>query len=161
MLVTGCGFHLRGSVSQGPPLPPVHIESMGPSAEEVDVARSLEQWLRQQDVNVVSSGAGTGWIVVLYPEKRNRRVLSVNSAGKVQEYELHYQLRFEVHDSGDKILLPARVVAVTRQYAFDAEAVLSKAGEEDALWQAMQQEAVQRLGLQLQRLAARQEPDGS
>ena len=155
--LAGCGFHLRGSTVGDVTMPAVFVASTRLSAGDADVQRLLEQWLRRQDTRVTTSKDEAKWVVVLFPETRHRRVTSVNDNGKAQEYELRYQLRFEVRDVQDTLILPARVVSVTRQYAFNAEAVLSNASEEQDLWRAMQQEASGQIGFQLQRLAAREE----
>lgn len=156
-LLAGCGFHLRGSSVGDVTMPPVFIVSPRLTAGDADVERLLAQWLHQQDTRVTPSKDLAKWVVVLSPESRRRRVTSVDANGKAQEYELRYQLRFEVRDAQDTLLLPARMVSATRQYAFNAEAVLSNASEEQDLWRAMQHDAAGQIGYQLQRLAARGE----
>ena len=153
--LVGCGFHLRGATVGDVVMPAIYIDATRQTAGDADIHRLLEKWLHQQDTRVTTAKEQAQWTVVLYPENRNRRVASVDANGKAQEYELRYQLRFDVRDSQGTLLLPARVVSVTRQYAFNAEAVLSNAGEEQDLWHAMQQDAVGQIGYQLQRLAAR------
>lgn len=146
MLLAACGFHLRGSTGSAVALPPLAVQ-----ASEVSLRVLMEQWLHQTgNVPVVETEAV--WFLRLFPERRLRRVLSVDSAGQVQEYELHYQLRFEVRDTEGRSVLAVQTVSVIRQYAYQSSAVLAMADEEAALWRTMQQEAVRRIGFKLQKL---------
>lgn len=144
--VMGCGFHLRGSAGGSAELPPVSVQASDPA-----VSTLMRQWLYQSG-NAPVADMEAVWLIRIYPERRVRRIMSVDSAGNVQEYELYYQLRFEVHAADGHAVLAAQTVSVTRQYAYQATAVLAKANEEAALWSDMQQEAVRRIGFRLQRL---------
>jgi len=136
LTVSGCGFHLRGSQLGVQSLPPIYIK--GEDLKGVDVMYSV---MRQSGVAVVGRGEEAALVLDLISEKRERRVLSVDTSGKVQEYELHYVVVFAVEDQNEKILMSEQRISLIRDFDYSGDDVLAKESEADGLYQVMQEEA--------------------
>lgn len=133
--LSGCGFHLRGSQLGVQSLPPLYVK--GEDLKGVDV---IYRVLRQAGVSVVGRGEDAALVLHLISEKRERRVLSVNTAGKVQEYELHYGVTFAVEDKGGTVLMPEQTISLIRDFDYSGDDVLAKESEADDLYRAMLEE---------------------
>ncbi len=135
LLLSACGFHLRGAVTLPPQMERtqlVGIEPRGALAEEITAA------LENAGARVVAGDAAAQ--LHISGEREARRLLSVGSTGRASEYELTYQFSFElripeVDETGKAVttvLVPQQTVSLNRDYAFDPNSVLGM-GEEEAL----------------------------
>jgi len=138
-IVTGCGFKLRGSLVDAHHLPPMYVHSERGSRLYAELYTVFEQ----AGVVLVEQRDQAGWVLMLSDEQRERRVLSVRSSGKVQEYELQYGVYYSLHTQDGNILIDRQLLTLLRDFSFSGTDVLSKADEEELLYQGMQQQAVQ------------------
>ena len=148
LLLSGCGFHLRGSEATKLQLPPIVIAGK-PSAIQNDLRRVLEK----AGMPVVETAAENGLVLKILSEDSTRRVLSVGSTGKVEEYELYYAVGFAVEDTHGAVLLPPQTVSQTRSYGFSETDVLAKDAEQMALMSEMRRETAQQILRRLRSLA--------
>ena len=146
-IVTGCGFHLRGSQDLSSTLPELQLAGVN---EHSDLGRELIRGLTASKVNLVIK---SDTVLTVTRNQFSKRVLSVDSAGRANQYELLYQLDFsllkKVKDDKDKpqmldFIKPQKITE-RREYVFDANLVLAKSGEEMKLNNDMRQAAVLQL----------------
>lgn len=142
----GCGFRLRGSLGEFESIPPTYIHGGDPAVID------LRQFLRSAGTEVVDDAAAAGLIVTVADVSRSRRGLSVGTRGRVQEYELVYQIRFHAEDSDGNRLLEEQTITQTRNFNFDEADVAAKSSEEDYLFRDMQRNAVMQIMRILQAL---------
>lgn len=136
VIAGGCGYQLRGAVSLPPDLDAVHVA--GPP----DIGAALTQVLDSGGIQVQSTRDSTKAELKLSGEKFSRRVLSVNpDTGKESEFELAYQVTFQVTGEGDVELVPRQTVSLVRDYVFDPDAVLGKSREQNVLRAEMRRDA--------------------
>ena len=83
-------------------------------------------------------------------EVREKTILSLNSAGRVREFQLQYRYGFRLHDRSGRDLIEPATIVLTRDMSFDDAAVLAKEQEEALLWRDMEADLVQQI---LRRLA--------
>ena len=158
-LTMSCGFHLRGNQDLSNILPEIKIQGVNKHSE---LGRELLSTLSSAKVNV-SDESGT--VLIITQNKSSKRVLSLDSAGRANQYELNYQLEFSLIErtSGDSLssenlqsdsklqkdkyidLIPAQSINEKREYLFDANLVLAKADEEMRLNSDMRQAAILQL----------------
>lgn len=142
-LVTGCGFQLRGVTELPALLKTTYLAAEPAPADFVDALRSA---LRESGATLVEQPVPTGAVLKILNVSDERRVLSVNAVtGKVQEYELHYSVRFALADGGGKTLIEPQLVNLTRDFRFSETEVLGKSEEEAQLKREMRRELVQQL----------------
>lgn len=149
MLLSACGFQLRGEVRLAPQLSHVHIA--GESGFD-PLVRDLTRALENAGARVVADAQQATATIQILKNSSARRVLSVQATGKAREYELHQVLEFRVRDGAGRELLGPQHLEVTRDYLFDANDVLGRAGEEEALRRDMRRDLVRLAMLRLEAL---------
>jgi len=149
--LSGCGWRLRGSQTFAVTLPPMQLQFQQGSA---DLKRELAQTLEDSGVELRTDA---GLILVIHRENQGRRVLSVDSNGKVSEYELQYELLFSLRQVDGEILIDNEHISQQRDYQFNDSAVLAKSEEERQLFAFMRSTSIQSLLRQLQTVVATKE----
>ena len=149
VLMASCGFHLRGNQDLSAVLPEVQIQG---TSIHSDLGRELKRALTNSKVNVLDDSAV---LLSVTRDDFSKRVLSLDSAGRANQYELKYQLSFslikkESSKSDSKKqhvvdLIPSQNITAKREYVFDADLVLAKADEETRLNNDMRQAAILQL----------------
>ena len=153
MVLAACGFHLRGSQPAVHDIPPILVDG-----QDIALLDLLGQTLRDSGIEVVTDPARARLRLRILSEDREQRVLSVNTAGKVQEYILFYTLRFVVEDGDGRAPQGEQRIELQRDFDFSGSDVLAKQDEADSLFRQMRREAVTRLLRRLQVLAGRDSP---
>ncbi len=152
-LLVSCGFHLRGGQPVFDGIPPLMLE-----ARDIALLDLLRQTLRDGGVEVVTDPARARLRLRILAEDRAQRVLSVNTAGKVQEYALFYSLRFVLEGIDGRRRHVEQRIELQRDFAFSGSDVLAKQDEADSLFRQMRREAAIRLLRRLQALEGREGP---
>ncbi|MDN2696135.1 LPS assembly lipoprotein LptE [Janthinobacterium sp. SUN073] len=152
VLLSACGFHLRGS--NGSFMLPFATMYIG-LPETSPLAIGLKRYIRAiGSTEVVSTKDGADAVLeVLSDPERNRTktILSLNKNGRVQEYQLGYSINFRVVDKAGNQLLAPTTISLVRPITFDESQVLAKESEEAALYRDMRNDLVQQI---MRRLAA-------
>jgi len=138
--VEGCGFHLRGSAVLPDSLKTMYIQGVN---TQRGIGRDLKKGLERNGVVVLETYQDGSAILSVLDYLNERRVLSVDSSAKVNEYRLYGMLRFSVADSDGKTLLGSREVEAVRDFRFEQNQVLGKDEEETELRQQVDQQLVQ------------------
>jgi LPS-assembly lipoprotein len=146
LLVSACGFHLRGAYS----LPFDTLIINQPEITELHsvLKRNIEASTQTRIVTNVKEAQAA---LIVLGDAQAKNILSLNSAGRVREYQLIRTFTFKVIDSKLAEFLPRSTITISREMTFDDAAVLSKEAEEVLLWRDIQNDLVQQL---LRRLAA-------
>jgi len=146
----GCGFHLRGA--QTMPFESIYIAL--PTGSEIGA--NLKRALRANgSVKVVDrvEDAQAGFLPT--GEGRDKVILSLNSAGRVREFQLRYRYSYRLVDQKLQDLAPPAEIVLTRDITYSDADVLAKDQEEALLWRDMQSDLVQQV---MRRLAAAKAP---
>ncbi len=130
MLLSACGFRLRGDVVLPPVLQDTYIDSKAPYT---GVSRALRVQLERSDVNVLETRDQASAVLKIVSERSENRVLSVGSRGKATEYELYNDAVFSLSDASGKELIAPQTVRVTRDMVFDQNQLLGKLSEADSI----------------------------
>lgn len=144
--IISCGFHLRGSQDLSVVLPEVQIQG---ESKHSELGRELIRILTESKVKVLDE---SDTVLTITRNILSKRVLSLDSAGRANQYELSYQLNFSLvkkvqsEDQQTFVdLIPAQSIQEKREYLFDANLVLAKADEENQLNNDMRQKAILQL----------------
>ena len=146
LLISACGFHLRGDYSL--PFETLYIGLPEISDLRAVIKRTVEASTQTRIVDSAKEAEAT---LLVLADTQEKKILSLNSAGRVREFQLTRTFVFKVVDGKNGVFLPQRALAISREMTFDDSAVLSKAAEEGLLWRDIQNDLVQQL---LRRLAA-------
>jgi len=152
MSLSACGFHLRGSGGNYTlPFASMYVGLPESSPLAIDLKRNI----RVNGNTTVSNdplSADATIEVITDPEKtRSKSILSLNSAGRVSEYLLAYNIVFRVKDKAGRELLGPTQITLTRPITFSETQLLAKEQEEAQLYRDMQKDLVQQM---MRRMAA-------
>ena len=141
-LLTACGFQLRGTNAQIATKANVYVDA----SRDSTVREELRKLLSDRSFNVVDVRDDANVLLRLAGEDQTRRIVSVQSTGKVSEYELAHSVNLQIAQSLNDAQpiynenQPTNRVEVIREYTFDQDAVLGKEDEADILRQEMRRE---------------------
>ncbi len=148
MLITGCGFHLRGAIELPALYDRVHLVDKGYS----DIGKPLSKALERVGSKMVSSPAAASSVITLLSRGAQRRALNVG-AKQIREYELQLNVSFVVQDYQGIQLAEQQNVSVIRTYRNDPDDVLGKDNEEQVIRGEMNQAAVTQILRRLKAIA--------
>lgn len=133
----GCGFRLRGSAN----FPFSSIAIPGSSPFIAELQRNVRAG---SNAKVVEKADEAQAVFTLLGEVRDKAILSLNSQGRVREYQLRYAIAYRVHDGKGGEYIPASQVVLRRDISFNDQ-VLAKEAEELLLFRDMQSDMVQQV----------------
>ncbi len=134
ILLSACGFQLRGNVELPAMLKVTLIQAKDPWQ---GVAAALRDELESAGASVTSKSDDATAVLVLSGERSQRRVLSVGSLGKASEYELYEEITFSLRDSEGREQFKPQKVSLTRDLVFDQTRLLGKVAEREELREQM------------------------
>ena len=138
VLLSACGFHLRGKISLPPSLETVRITS-----PDGDLRTYLADALDFSGATVTEGDAGA--LVDVVNVRFDRRVRTVDNRGLATSYTLHYAVDFRVEDASGATLLDTATINLRRDLNFDSTQVLEKEDEEQFLRDDMRRAAAQQI----------------
>ncbi|HVO87445.1 MAG TPA: LPS assembly lipoprotein LptE [Casimicrobiaceae bacterium] len=144
-LLVSCGFQLRGSATY--PFETIYVNSTGSPPLGTELRRILTSSTSAKPVDVASKAQVILDVPIVADDKE---VLSLSSAGAVQEYQLTKRITFRLHDTDGNDWLPPAEIVVRRAYTFNQSQVLARDAEEQRLLQEMQTDIVYQLVRRLQ-----------
>jgi LPS-assembly lipoprotein len=137
--VAGCGFHLRGSGGLPAEMSVTYVKSARQYGTLID---DFAAALRVRDVQVTEVRADATAVLTIIKDDYEREVLSVNTAGKVLEFELRQTIRFSVITGGGLPLVEDQSVSMSRAYLYSSTDVLGKQREERVVRNTLQKNLV-------------------
>ena len=141
-LASGCGFQLRGAAKL--PFDTLYIAGNHPML--VELSRTLRN---SSNAKIVDDPKTANANFAMLGEARDKVILSVNTAGRVREYQLRYAINFRVHDGKGGEYVPPNIITLRRDITFNDQ-VLAKESEEVLLYCEMQSDMVQQIIRRLQ-----------
>ena len=142
LLLSGCGFHLRGQVELPESLSSIYIEGGLPNSPMREI---LRQKLFSSGVNVFSQKSDAKAYLIILKDETLRKEVSWNSAGQPNEYELNYHLTYKLENDQGKIFVAEQSLKQQSTYQHDPSQILVKEEEERRLKKKMVQAAVNQM----------------
>lgn len=145
LLVAGCGFQLRGATAVPPQMSRTYIET---GDRHSLFYRRMRDGLRNAGVEIVESPVDATATFSVLSDDTGQRVLSVSARNVPTEYEVYYTIVYRVTTERET-LLPTRAQTLTRDYTWDESKVLGKEREEQLLRDAIVEDLVRVILIQL------------
>ena len=140
LLLSACGFQLRGDPSVG--LPSLNITEAMPSSVTPDIRRILEQG----PTKLVGDPKQAAAQLRMLGDTREKTVHTITSTGRVYEFQLRLAVRFEVLLPDRELpLVPPTEVEARRLISYSETAPTAKEAEEVLLYKDMQLELADRI----------------
>jgi LPS-assembly lipoprotein len=147
LLLTACGFHLRGTGVDRISLSDLDVQARDAYG---DTVRELRDMLEGSGVNVHQ---GAQYTLYLANERDDRRTASYSGGSRSAETELTKSLEYQIRGAGDLPLLSNRL-EVQRVYVYDGNNPIGYEQESVKLGEEMRRDLLQQLMLRLQSLDA-------
>ncbi len=141
LLLSACGFQLRGVTELPRELSPVFVQAPQSSR----IRHALTRALHTREVFVTSDPGEAGLHIRILEELSDERVAAVNSQGKVIGTELQYRVRFDAVDGGGAVRVPSQRIALARSYVNPDIEVIGKAEEAQLIRKDMIQDMADRI----------------
>ncbi len=146
LLLTGCGFQLRGTASL--PWETLHIGLPENSPLYHQIKRSIESGTHTRVVSDLKDAQAS---LAVLQNNQNKGILSLSARGLVREFQLTRSFVYRIQDAKGKELIPASQIILQREMTFDDERIFAKEAEEVMITREMEQDLVVQL---LRRLSA-------
>lgn len=145
MLLSGCGFQLRGAANL--PFESLYVQAPTGSQFATQFRRVVAAGSATRVVDDPKAAEAT---LVLVSEAREKSILSLSGTGRVREFQLRYRMSYRLLDRNAVETVPVSEITLTRDFSFNDQETLSKESEEALLFRDMQNDAVQQLVRRLQ-----------
>jgi LPS-assembly lipoprotein len=146
LLLSACGFHLRGQA--GMPFETLYIEAANSGTPLiVELRRNMEA----NRVTLVNSADKADVVLNIALEMPEKHILTLGGSGRVTEFQLRYRVSLRAYDLKGRDWIPAEEITLRRDYIYDDTQVLAKESEEATLYQSMRSDMVQQIVRRLSR----------
>jgi LPS-assembly lipoprotein len=146
--VSGCGFHLRGSAALPAEMDVIYVTGRPPWNSLVE---DLTEALLSHDVRVTRERDEATAVLRIISNESSQQLLSVNTAGKVLEYELRQTMVFSMTKADGHPLIKPQRVTTSSAYLYNSNDILGKEREKKVVFQTLQKNLV---NLAILRIAA-------
>jgi len=149
--LTACGFTPRGSISGVTDLGAIFVDA----PRDVPIAELLEEEILANNLTLTGDRDAAAILIRLTQEIQSQRILSVQSTGRVSEFELRHSVSLLVAQGKDGEVArydpgqQSNIVSVQREYTNDETGVLGKEDEASILRQEMREELARNLLLRV------------
>jgi LPS-assembly lipoprotein len=135
LMVSACGFHLRGKIDVPPSLLRLHVKG-----NDIELVHDIEKSLKFSDIVIVEEG-NDGALLDLSNSSYVKEVNGTDANGIASNYKMTYTVNYVVYDN--KLdLLQQQSVKQNRTLAYDANNILLFEREETFLVEDMRKELV-------------------
>lgn len=146
LVLSGCGFRLRGS--QRFAFSTLAVLPNPGGALAAELVRSVGDRVQVLAADAPLTQAQV--VLDILQEQREKTAVGINTSGQVREFQLRIRVRFRIRTAQGEALAPDAEILQQRDISFSESAVLAKEAEEALLYRDMQTDIVQQL---LRRLA--------
>jgi LPS-assembly lipoprotein len=146
LVLSACGFHLRNALALPGDLGPVRVSSPDPYSP---LAQSLSQALGRAGATPAADGATDAATLQIVSERWANSPLSVDQAGRAQEYSLRYAVIFRLRRADGTDLVPQQVIELSRDYISVPTNSSGTEGEQEILGRELRRDMVSSILLRI------------
>jgi LPS-assembly lipoprotein len=140
VLLTACGFHLRGINDLPEWLDNVAIISKDDSNREL--VSKLKSLLEGYKIDVNPDTARAKYWLIIHDSGIQQQIISVGASTNPRQYQLIMVTQFSLQTPKGQVLKPPRRVSVSRQLTVNNDRILGSNDEENILVSEMRQDTV-------------------
>jgi len=122
MLLSACGFHLRGNTPIPSDLNTLYIQSKRPYDT---LSKSLHQQLQTAGVTIATTPKDAPVTLKIISEANSQSLGNIGTNTTTRVYALHYEAKFALYNSKGKQLAGPYAVTETRSFATSSNQILS------------------------------------
>jgi LPS-assembly lipoprotein len=121
-LLPACGFKPVGT-ADSIPFSSLYVASGDYASFSAELRRYLERYSKTR---LADTPKDADAVIEILSESQQQQVLSINSAGRVQEYLLRYQVAYRLRDRAGRELIPASTIQLERDLTYSDNEALGK-----------------------------------
>lgn len=137
LLLSACGFHLRGAVDLPEGLKKVYL-----AGASMPLREQFGKVLRAASGELAAGPESASVVVNIIGESNDQRALSLSARGRSNELELSYRLRYAVVKTDGSVLLENQPIEIKREYFNNQQDIVAKDNEQQTIRNEMLQQAV-------------------
>lgn len=149
VLLSGCGFHLRGTGVDSVTLEEIRFTAPD---EHSPTYRQLHAALETDGVRITDAA---DYHLQLLSDRHERVALSFTSRVSAAEYEIRQHLTFQINDSEGRPLIGPETLTTQRVYVNDRNNIVGTAEEEELLREEMRRDMTRQVLFRLSSLTER------
>ncbi|MCB1667769.1 MAG: LPS assembly lipoprotein LptE [Porticoccaceae bacterium] len=130
LLVSGCGWHLRGHNDALQNVQSVHISGRNLQSPLI---QTLKRDLKSIDVVLSTDAASAQYSIIILDERSSRRTATVSASARVAEYQLTEEVDLLILGADGIQQMPRTTLTLERVFEFDEDNVLAKDDEMELL----------------------------
>jgi LPS-assembly lipoprotein len=138
LLVSGCGFHLRGQIDVPESLMRMHVKG-----SDIELVHDVEKSLKFSDIEIVEEGDNAA-LLDLSNTSYVKEVNGTNSNGIATNYKMTYTVNYVVYDANQEVL-QKQSLDQNRTLAYDAANILVFEREEVFLAEDMRKDLISQM----------------
>ena len=150
LLLTACGFKLRGQISSLP-FKSLHISAPEGHTIGMDLERAVGT---SSTTKVVANPEDAEATLEIISAVSERAILSLSGGGRVRDFNLIYRVLYRIVDKEGTEIVPNTEISLTRILPFLDAQILAKEAEERLLYKDMQANAIQQIMWRLSAIKA-------
>ena len=148
LLLSACGFHLRGSATL--PFNTLYVDAPLSSHFATQLRRVIGSG---SDTRITNNPAEADATLQVLSELREQEILSLSPGGRVRELQLRYRVQYQVFDKNKAPVAPRGEIVLRRDFSVNDQDPRGQDSEQTLLFRDMQADAVQQLVRRLQAAA--------
>lgn len=148
VLLSGCGFHLRGHQQKSALLayPALRLQT---DSTYSHLTHLIEAQLKSQGISLTET-VGEAPTLQVSAEELNTQDLAYSAEGEVRRQRVTYQLNFSLKAADGTILIPDQTLSVFRDQLLNPNQSLGDEYEQEMIEKELQQDAIQLLLFRLE-----------
>ena len=145
MLLGACGFRIQGTGEFPETLATTYIDT---NDRYTVFYRKLRTELEQGGVQVVESPVHSDAVIRIREDESGQTVLTVSARNVPTEYNVFYRVSYSVDANAEEVL-PLQSLDLAQAYTYNANTVLGKNRERDAIQESLAENLVRQVSQQL------------
>lgn len=141
LLLTACGFKLRGQISSLP-FKTLYISAPDGNTIGMNLERAIGT---SSTTKVVANAEDAEATLEVISATSERIILSLSGGGRVRDFNLLYRVKYRLYDKQNVELAPITEITLTRVLPFLDAQILAKEAEERLLQKDMEADAIQQM----------------
>jgi LPS-assembly lipoprotein len=149
ILMTGCGFRLRGYVEM--PIALNNVAIVLRSAHR-DLVNMLKDNLQAYKIHITDNLNQASYLLILERDAIQQQITSVSASTNPRQYLLIYTVQYSLLKAGGENVITSRTVTSSRQLTVNNNRILGSDSEEVMLYHEMRQDVTRQIINQLSQL---------
>ncbi len=134
LLLSSCGFHLRGEMPLAAPLHRMYVQSTDPYGT---LTRNIKQSLKMSDVTLTDNTSEATTILSITHDDTSQQLLSVSGTQQTRQYKLIVTVVFEVNDNHGRTIVSPQALSDSRVITVQSNQILGSSSEANLYYQQM------------------------